>query len=241
MSKNHHPVIGITIDYQTLKTYSDYPWYALRENYVDAIYRFGGVPLLIPCCMNAIQYYSRIVDGLIITGGDFDIPPKYYGEEIRSDKVLINDKRTDFEIAIANAVIDRSKPILGICGGEQLISIIHGGILVQDISEEVPNAIEHVQKLPKHLSSHIININANTLLHKIVGSNSYMVNSTHHQAVKMPGKNIVVNAVAADGIIEGIEHKDYRFCLGVQWHPEYCTKEEDSKIFQEFIAYCSNG
>jgi putative glutamine amidotransferase len=61
------------------------------------------------------------------------------------------------------------------------------------------------------------------------------VNSAHHQAVKVAGPGLVVDAIAEDGVVEGIEKPDHPFCLGVQWHPEFEISEADRRIFQMFI------
>jgi putative glutamine amidotransferase len=78
-----------------------------------------------------------------------------------------------------------------------------------------------------------------TLLHRIVGSTSMQVNSSHHQAVRDPGPHAVVDAVAADGVIEGLEDPRHRFCLGVQWHPEFHIDPGDRRIFDALIAACA--
>jgi putative glutamine amidotransferase len=77
-----------------------------------------------------------------------------------------------------------------------------------------------------------------TRLRAIVGRAEIAVNSTHHQAVKAVGENLVVDAVAPDGVIEGIEDPRRRFCIGVQWHPEYRITAADSALFAAFIAAC---
>jgi putative glutamine amidotransferase len=77
-----------------------------------------------------------------------------------------------------------------------------------------------------------------TLLHRIVGATEMRVNSAHHQAVRAPGPHAVVNATAPDSVIEGLEDARYRFCLGVQWHPEFFIDPGDRRIFDAFIAAC---
>lgn len=232
------PIIGITLDHETSKGYSQYPWYALRENYAEAVGKFGGVPLLIPHFVGAAEYYLKLIDGLILTGGDFDIDPSFYGEQIISDKVVVKDRRTQFEMEICRQAIAMKKPLLGICAGEQLLNVILKGSLIQHIPDAVADALEHEQKAPKHEPSHLVNVARNTLLHQITGKNSFMVNSTHHQAVKSVGQGVIVNALAPDSVIEGIEVSGHPYCLGVQWHPEYLATEQDNQIFDSFLASC---
>ena len=83
-----------------------------------------------------------------------------------------------------------------------------------------------------------VTVSPGTLLHRICGADSLAVNSAHHQAVKAVGPDVIVDAVADDGIIEGIEHPGYRYCIGVQWHPEYSISVGDDKIFDAFIKAC---
>jgi putative glutamine amidotransferase len=235
---NSKPLIGIVPDFETAATYSSYPWYALRENYVTAISDTGGIAIIIPYESSAIEDYHNMLDGLVLTGGNFDIDPSYYGEEITSDKIGIKDKRTAFEFEIFMKSFNNNIPILGICGGEQLINVGLKGSLIQHIPDAVMNSLEHEQKIEKHLANHVVNILPNTLLHKIIGRTTVEVNSTHHQAVKVLGNNLEVCATAPDGIIEAIEATNCKFCIGVQWHPEYRSREHDHKLFGAFIDAC---
>lgn len=235
------PVIGITLDYELKQTYSAYPWYALRENYAESVERAGGVPLMLPHIQSAVNEYANMIDGLILTGGDFDIDPSFYGESITSERVVMKDKRTKFEMDLFKKILDTKKPIFGICAGEQLLNVMLGGSLIQHIPDSVENCLEHEQKVEKHLPTHSIKIEKDTLLRKIVGVEQYMVNSTHHQAVKVLGKNIIASAKADDGVIEAIEYTEHPFCLGVQWHPEYNSTQYDTKLFDAFINFAKEA
>lgn len=232
------PLIGITLDFETKPTYSAYPWYALRENYAEAVVKAGGTPIMLPHMLSAVSDYSNMIDGLILTGGDFDIDPSYYGENISSERVVIKDKRTKFEMDIFKQVLALNKPIFGICAGEQLMNVAFGGSLIQHIPDSVPNCLEHEQKTEKHLTSHKIKVMQGTLLHSIVGAEEYMVNSTHHQAVKNLGKGLALSAKADDGVTEAIELAGHKFCIGVQWHPEYHSTQYDEKLFKAFVSAC---
>jgi len=131
-------------------------------------------------------------------------------------------------------------PILAICGGAQALNVVLGGSLYQDIPAQVPGAIEHQQSDRKAWGGHRVAIPANTRLRIIVQCPSLEVNTTHHQAVRDLGKCLIVNAVADDGVIEGIESTRHQFALGVQWHPEVLAPQRLShrKIFSAFIAAC---
>jgi putative glutamine amidotransferase len=127
-------------------------------------------------------------------------------------------------------------PVLGICGGEQLLAVALGGTLLQHIPDSIENALEHEQPNPRHEPGHEITLVPGTLLHRIAGVDTMRVNSAHHQAVRAPGRFAVVNATASDGVIEGIEDPRYGFALGVQWHPEFLIDPADAKIFHAFVA-----
>ncbi|MBX6746861.1 MAG: gamma-glutamyl-gamma-aminobutyrate hydrolase family protein, partial [Acetobacteraceae bacterium] len=146
--------------------------------------------------------------------------------------------RTDFELAVTRGALRRDMPVLGICGGQQLLAVALGGTLIQHIPDSIKGALEHEQPNPRHEPGHEIAIEANTLLARIVGKRSMAVNSAHHQAVDRPGEGAVVNAIAPDGVVEGVEHPGYRFALGVQWHPEYAVDPADPLIFDAFVKAC---
>jgi putative glutamine amidotransferase len=229
------PIIGITLDREEKGGYASFPWYALRENYTQSVINSGGVPLLLPHEPDLVADYMRMIDGLIITGGNFDIDPSYYGEKITNERVLTKDKRTLFEIAITRAALDGDLPILAVCGGLQLLNVLQGGSLIQHIPDAIQNALEHEQKTPHDQTSHSITITASSLLHKITGLEQMEVNSSHHQAVKQLGRGLRVSAIAPDSVIEAIESERHRFCLGVEWHPEYEILPADTAIFKALI------
>ena len=232
--------IGITLDYEKGKEgrYSKYDYYALREHYTNALEAFRVVPILMSYDLNSVNEYAEIIDGLLITGGNFDISPSMYGQEISSNTVSTKDKRTLFEIAITKRILADDKPILGICGGEQLLNVILGGSLIQHIPDSIKNPIEHEQPTPRNEVYHSVDIKDGTLLHSILKRDSIMVNSAHHQAVWNVGQGVVVNAIAPDGVIEGIEYPAHPFCLGVQWHPEFFITDSDKDIFERFVGAC---
>ncbi len=234
------PLIGITADLDNQSLSSTQSTFKLRKNYCDSIIKHGGIPLIIPHFYELISNYIEILDGLIVSGGNFDVDPVYFGEKKSSIHVSTKPERTEFEFKITNEALKMNKPILGICGGQQLLHVVLGGSLIQHIPDTFPDALEHEQQNPRDQPGHSINIKNKTLLSKIVGSDRIPVNSAHHQSVKNNCKDIIVNAWAPDGVIEGIESPKYKFCLGVQWHPEYLISEADSKIFLALIDASRN-
>ena len=230
------PVIGITLDSEAPGGYSNLPWYALRENYADAVTAAGGLPLPLPHEPDQAGDYLELIDGLVITGGAFDVDPTLFGAGERHPTVITKDRRTAFELAVTRGAIERDMPVLGICGGQQLLHVVLGGQLIQHIPDEVTGALAHEQPNPRDEPGHSVAVTPGTLLHRIVGRDSLDVNSAHHQAAKGEPSGVKINAVAPDGVIEGIEATDKTFCLGVQWHPEYGVSAGDANIFRAFIA-----
>jgi len=232
------PLIGITLDSEDPGGYSNMPWYALRQNYADVITASGGLPLALPHEPDQVDAYLEKLDGLVVTGGAFDVDPSMFGATSRHDTVVTKDRRTEFEKNMAEAMLRADKPVLGICGGQQLLHVILGGTLIQHIPDEVDDALAHEQPNPRTEAGHDVAVVPGTLLHRIVGTETLDVNSAHHQAAKDISDNITVNALAPDGVIEGIEDNRYKFCLGVQWHPEYLISDGDKQILDAFIAAC---
>ena len=132
-------------------------------------------------------------------------------------------------------------PILSICRGLQVLNVQFGGSLYQDIPSQVDGAIQHAQNSARKEKVHHIEVLEETKLHSIVGER-IMTNSFHHQSVKALGEGLVISAKTNDGIVEAIEHPNYSFCVGVQWHPEELAIHGDSpskKLFEAFVTACS--
>ncbi|MCX7338335.1 MAG: gamma-glutamyl-gamma-aminobutyrate hydrolase family protein [Alphaproteobacteria bacterium] len=239
------PLIGITLDKVNPDTqpegkwYSNQLWYALRHAYCTAIHHAGGVPIALPYCGDDAAYYAQKLDGLLITGGGGDVDPALYGETIVHPTVKIKPQKTQFEWKMAQAMLAVDKPILGICGGMQFLNVLFGGTLIQHIPDAVPSNLGHSQTQERNQPQHTVALTPNTLLSRISGNQETIhVNSVHHQAIKVVSPSLVMNAIAPDGVIEGIEAPQHRFCLGVQWHPECYASETDYSIFKEFIKAC---
>ena len=235
---SRYPTIGITLDAEEPGGYSKLPWYALRRNYAGAVAEAGGLPVLLPHETELVDAFLDRIDGLIVTGGAFDVDPALFGATSRHATVKTKDTRTAFELAVTRGALARDMPVLGICGGQQLLHVVLGGGLIQHIPDEVPGALAHEQPNPRTEPGHTVKVAPGSLLARITGGGDLPVNSAHHQAAKGEPDGVVINAVAPDGVIEGIEAPRYRFCLGVQWHPEYSINPGDPKIFAALIEAC---
>ncbi len=234
----HFPLIGVTLDAEKPGGFSKYPWYAIRQNYTDAITASGGLPVALPHNTQTEAYLDRI-DALVVTGGAFDVDPSLYGDTSTHTTVSLKASRTQAELALVKGALARGLPVLGICGGEQLLAVALGGTLIQHIPDSVENALAHEQPNPRHEPGHVISLVPGTLLHRIVGTATMNVNSAHHQSVRNAGPYAIVSATTSDGVIEAIEDPSRKFCLGVQWHPEFHIDPGDRAIFDALIGACA--
>ncbi len=190
----------------------------------------GAFPLMLPGYDNElyIKELSNTLSGLILAGGG-DVDPALYGEQNTNSRE-INLKRDIFEITLVKSMYALRKPILAICRGMQVVNVAFGGTLIQHIDG-------HYQKEPRDKTTHRIFIRQGTILYDIIKKDSIEVNSFHHQAIKDIAPMFRVSAVSQDGIIEGIEHLEHPFLIGIQFHPEYMHEKEPFKrLFDAFIG-----
>lgn len=244
MTKKNPPVVGITADFgeADARTKCE-PTLFLAQRYYRTVERMGALPMVLPPLASAfaIRRALGLLDGLLISGGGFDIHPSYYGERPIRQLGTVKAQRTEFELDIAAAALKKDLPILGICGGEQALNVVLGGTLYQDIGAQVANASEHEQSDKKNCGGHRVQIPYGTRLRAIVKQPSLEVNTTHHQAVKQLGKGLIIDAIADDSVIEGIESTRHTFVLGVQWHPEVLAprRQGHRRILTAFIDACT--
>ena len=176
--------------------------------------------------------YSDDMDGLLLCGGA-DVDPKYYNEEINGS-VGINAERDAAEFELVKAFIDAGKPIMGVCRGHQFLNVYFGGSLYQNIEEA---------ELHKGGKAHLVTATPDSVLSSLYGE-TFSVNSTHHQAVKVLGKGLRATATWNGKYIEATEHTTLPV-ITVQWHPErmcFEYKREDTvdgaAIIEYFVEMC---
>jgi putative glutamine amidotransferase len=218
------PKILVTLDTgEDLRKGVPFPSVHMKAAYARAIEDAGGTPILAAPTRDAaiIAELLDLLDGLVITGGAFDIDPTKYGAAQTSARIdTPKPLRTDFEQQLCEGALARNVPVLGICGGMQLLNVVLGGTLVQDITTEVPNALEHEQPTSPAEPFHAVNVVEGTAFHRAIQKTRIEVNTTHHQAVKTLGRGLAVLGTSPDGVIEVIGRTADLSITGVQWHPE---------------------
>ncbi|MBM4043027.1 MAG: gamma-glutamyl-gamma-aminobutyrate hydrolase family protein [Planctomycetes bacterium] len=209
-------------------------------NYAASVLDAGGLPLLFPPVEeSSVADLLDIVDGLVLTGGrDYD--PAVYGEPRHPATELLDPRRAAFDVALARAALARGLPILGICGGAQLVNIALGGTLIQHVPDAFGTAINHTWGAGAE-PFHEVDIEADSRLAAIIGAGRLRVNSSHHQAVGRLGNGLRIVARAPDGVVEAIEGTGNCFLLGVQWHPERMPSRPDQMALFSALVRAANG
>lgn len=208
----------------------------VNQRYLDAIWHAGGLAVMLAYTTDSekLAEYASIFDGFLFTGG-VDIDPVRYGEEKQFDSVEVDTVRDEFEEALFRVIYPTGKPILGICRGIQSINVWLGGTLHQHLDG-------HRQEGEGEDRTHAILIQEGSMLHKMCGKTSVMVNTFHHQAVKTLAPALKADAVSPDGFIEAAHEEGHRFLFGTQFHPEFYHQLTDDDhslaIFTAFIDAC---
>ncbi len=194
----------------------------LLRSYLEAISAGGGLPVVLAPVEGMhdrlADWALGHADGVVISGGPVDLLPYHYGQQPRVPFDSVDEPRALLELALARGCMDRGVPLLGICGGLQVMAVASGGSLVQDLEIEWPGVSEHQQLTPPSEPWHPVALEPGLALDAL-GAAEVRVNSTHRQAVADPGQ-LRVTGRAPDGVIEAAELADHTWCVGVQWHPE---------------------
>lgn len=228
---NMKPIIGISLDIVA----GELREVSLKADYFQSVLNAGGLPVLIPPMGDAdLDQILQKVSGLVFVGGN-DYSPESYGESLCRKIDLIDPTREEFDLRFMRKSLQATKlPILGICGGMQLMNIVLGGTLIQDIASEYPESKVQHPRVKKELTMHEVILDQASNLFKIYGKEKISVPTSHHQAVKKLGSDLQATAFAEDGIVEAIEHNKRPFTIGVQWHPER-DYAQNKNLFAEFI------
>ncbi|MCR4805134.1 MAG: gamma-glutamyl-gamma-aminobutyrate hydrolase family protein [Clostridia bacterium] len=238
------PVIGITPNYAVMDymgVSQGYPY--TPRGYAGSILRAGGIPLTFPFAPDEdiLRQLIGLCDGFLFTGGQ-DVDPAIYGE-MPWDKIGATAPLRDIqEKMLLPLIMETGKPVIGHCRGMQMINCVLGGSLYQDLPTQhpsFPNLLNHSQSEKAVFPTHRVDIREGTLLASCYGLTAE-VNSFHHQAVRTVAPGLSVTATAPDGMIEGLEMKDYPYLQLVQWHPEEMTPQHEgaNRWFAAFIDAC---
>lgn len=251
------PLIGISCGGSETMT-------TLKTSYSDAVRLAGGLPVLIPLLRDSVAMDAlvRRLDAVILSGGE-DIDPLYFGEEHLPGLGTVNAPRDTFDVLLIRTALRLGKPLLGICRGEQVINVVLGGTLYQDIPSQIPSSgLHHRQAEAATVATQTVTLDPDSRLARILGTTKIGVNSHHHQAVKDLAPGLVITARAEDGVVEAYESlPGWRYSgteggwrqdpsgkdaapqgpqiLAVQFHPEAFTQAGNPtflKIFQDLVS-----
>ncbi|MDI6451645.1 gamma-glutamyl-gamma-aminobutyrate hydrolase family protein [Anaerobaca lacustris] len=210
------PLIGITTVYDEKRHVNE-----VGLAYVEAVLRTGGIPLVLPTIdsAEAVDRYIRELDGLVLIGGK-DIPPSMYSQQPHETTEILPERRTRFDSMLIARWMASGKPVLGVCLGMQFTNVVMGGSMIQDIPSLVGTDVNHKKVY------HRVTITPDSTLAELLGAETAMVYSSHHQAVDRIGEGLRPVAHADDGIVEALERIDGGPGLFVQWHPEAMSDKD---------------
>lgn len=213
------------------------------EDYLKAVEKAGAEGVLLP--LKDQDQRNRLLstlDAFVLPGSPADVEPRQYGSEDLGLSAPADLGREETDRAILRHAFEKKKPVLAICYGCQLLNVYLGGTLIQDLRTETGTTTPHRKKDlgPEATGdpTHEATLEFQSRLAKLAGDTHAVINSSHHQAIREPGKNLRITSRACDGTIEGVEWTgDSNWVTGVQWHPERMPGDPFSeRLFREFVA-----
>lgn len=210
--------------------------------YLAALEAAGAVPEVVALKTPpaAVARLLAEVSGVLLPGSRFDVDPERYGERRIAACNDADPARTAVDELLLQDAFNLRKPILAICYGIQSMNVWRNGTLIQDLAAEGLTSVNHSPG--RHIAeAHAISIVPGSRLEWIAPEHarSQLVNSSHHQAVRLQGDHLRVTAISPeDQVVEAIELDDpEQFVVGVQWHPErtYGTSAFSRAIFAAFV------
>ena len=229
----------------------------LFDYIVDLVRDGGGEPVLLTSPEEALE----ALDGVVLPGGG-DLDPRLYGEEPGDACYDVSHAQDELDLAVARRSIDAGLPVLGVCRGHQLLNVLYGGTLIQDMD---PGTVAHREPAPVHGAGpwawHEVEVQGGTKVAGLYGGMgnggdgerrqadggsgkstagiTVKIASGHHQAVARVAEGLVVTAVAEDGTVEALEDPE-RWVASVQWHPEALELPAEERLapFRAFVEIC---
>jgi gamma-glutamyl-gamma-aminobutyrate hydrolase PuuD len=225
------PVVGITTYVTPARwSYWDLEAALIPADYVKAVERAGGRPLLVPPSTDGIDETLDALDALVFSGGS-DIDPELYGDEPHPETFGVHAERDAAELELLRRALERDMPVLGICRGSQVLNVALGGDLHQHLPELLGHE-RHKHDPPGVFADHDVRIEPGTKLAEVLEAGETDVKSHHHQGFRRLGAGLVEAARADDGTVEAVEDPQKRFALGVLWHPE---AGENMRLFEALV------
>jgi putative glutamine amidotransferase len=218
----------------------------LSRYYSEALESAGAAPLHISLIPNQNYVTSAVegLDGILLPGSDSDVDPRRYGQEPQRRLGTVQPIKDETDLLIIAAAEKQKIPLLAICFGMQILNVSRGGTLIQDIESQVPDAIQHEQGTPRDRRSHSLKLLRGSTLQKLAGSELQSVNSHHHQAIEVIGRDLTATAWSTDGLVEALEDpRSDNFVMAVQWHPELGWEQDEfsQAIFRHFVDHARQG
>lgn len=239
------PLIGVPTGREKSQRFFGLPLYIMNQTYVRTLENLGALPVLIPLQMSdaTLRGIFERLDGLLLPGGE-DIDPYAYGEERHAQLGSTDKERDRTEMLLARWALEEGMPILGVCRGVQVINVVCGGSLYQDLTSQLPELAKHDYFPPsfeRFRISHQIAIEPDSRLARSLGA-VHEVNSMHHQGIARLGEGLRVVGISEDGLAEALEMAELPFAVGVQWHPEELAKtdQHSAGLFFDFVSVASS-
>jgi putative glutamine amidotransferase len=209
--------------------------FILPAEYVDAVRRAGGIPLLLPPGEERLDAILPLLKAVVFTGGG-DIDPDLYGGSHHETIYMVEPERDRTEIELARRVFDLGVPTLAICRGSQILNVSEGGTLIEHLPDEVGETVNH-RVPPREPTPHPIRVEPASRLAGILGATDFSCMSWHHQAIRRVAPGFEVVARAPDGTIEGLEMPSHPWLVAVQWHPELTAAEDpvQQRLFDALV------
>ena len=213
----------------------------MLPDYLDGLQAAGALPVVFPLEADEadIRQLYGLCDGLLFTGGH-DVDPALYGQAPSPLCGVSCPRRDALEAALFRLAMAEGKPMLGICRGIQLLNVLLGGTLYQDLPTEHPSPVPHVMKPPYDRPCHTVRLVEGGTLRRLSGREELGVNSYHHQAVCRLAPSLRAEAWSPDGLVEAAACPEHPFLLAVQWHPELCFRSDPAgaAIFRALVEHC---